>query len=126
MKQRGFGRIVNIASRVALGRGGLTMYGASKAAVIGFTRGWALELARFGITVNCVAPGPIDTPSLAETAPPDSDARKNILAGVPMGRVGLPQEVAAAVCYFAATDAGFTTGQTLYVCGGATVGLAGI
>lgn len=126
MRQRGWGRIVNIASRTALGKTGRTVYGATKAALIGMTRTWALELAGNGITVNAVSPGPIDTELFRATNPPDSPATRAIIAGVPVGRLGRPEEVAAAVTFLASEEAGFITGQTLSVCGGLTVGYVGM
>jgi NAD(P)-dependent dehydrogenase (short-subunit alcohol dehydrogenase family) len=126
MKKRRYGRIVNVASRSALGRQGLTAYGATKAAVIGFTRGWALELVDSGITVNCVAPGSVATQMLARNFPPGSAARKKMLSWIPMGRPAEPREVAFAIAHFASAEAGYTTGQVLYVCGGADLGLSRI
>jgi NAD(P)-dependent dehydrogenase (short-subunit alcohol dehydrogenase family) len=123
MKERKYGRIVNVSSRSALGKVGLTIYGATKAAVIGFTRGWALELATTGITVNSVAPGPIETAMFAHNFPLGTPGRQMIQNEVAMRRFGKPEEVAAAIAYFASPQAGFTTGQVLYVCGGATIGL---
>ncbi|MSP87449.1 MAG: SDR family oxidoreductase [Alphaproteobacteria bacterium] len=126
MRRRGWGRVVNIASRTALGKTGRTVYGATKAALIGMTRTWALELARDGITVNAVSPGPIDTELFRSTNPPDSPTTRTIMADIPAGRLGRPEEVAAAVTFLASEDAGFITGQTLSVCGGLTVGYAGM
>ena len=123
MKRKGFGRIVNIGSRGALGKVGRSGYGATKGAIASFTRNWALELAEHNITVNCVAPGPIETELFRRSNPPDDPRTRAILDGVPLKRVGQPREVAAAVAYFLSEDAGFTTGQVLYVCGGLTVGL---
>jgi 3-oxoacyl-[acyl-carrier protein] reductase len=126
MKARRYGRIVNVASRAALGRQGLTSYGATKAAVIGFTRGWALELVNTGITVNCVAPGSVETEMLARNFPPGSTGRKKMLSWIPMGRPADPREIAFAIAHFASPQAGYTTGQVLYVCGGADLGLSPI
>lgn len=124
MKARRYGRIVNVASRSALGKSGLTSYGATKAAVIGFTRGWALEFVSTGITVNCVAPGSVETEMLARNFPPGSAARDRMLNEIPMKRAGEPGEIACAIAYFASRDAGYTTGQVLYVCGGADIGFS--
>ncbi len=124
MREAGFGRIVLIGSRAALGKAGRGVYGASKAALAGLARSFALELARDGVTVNCVAPGPIDTELFAINQPPGSAGRARIEATIPVGRLGAPGEVAAAVAYFLSPDAGFTTGQTLQVCGGLSVGSA--
>lgn len=123
MKAKGRGRIVNVGSRAALGKVGRGIYAASKAGLVGFTRTWAIELAPFGITVNCVAPGPTATEMFRKGNPPDAPATKAIIDSIPLKRMGEPEEVAAAVEYFLQDDAGFTTGQVLYVDGGITVGL---
>lgn len=114
-------RIVNISSRSLLGRYQGSVYSAAKAALVGFTRSWALELAQKGITVNCVAPGPIETEMFRQNNPPGSPRTEAMLAGIPMRRLGRPDEVAAAVDYFLSDAASFTTGQTLFVCGGASI-----
>lgn len=114
-------RIVNISSRSLLGRFQGSVYSAAKAALVGFTRSWALELAQKGITVNCVAPGPIETEMFRQNNPPGSPRTEAMLAGIPMRRLGQPEEVAAAVDYFLSDAASFTTGQTLFVCGGASI-----
>lgn len=121
MLEAGAGRIVNIASRSLLGRPGATSYAGAKAALVGFTRTWALELAARGVTVNCVAPGPVETEMFRRNNPPDAPHTQALLSAVPMGRMGQPAEVAAAIDYFLSAAAGFTTGQTLFVCGGASV-----
>ncbi|MEO7243786.1 MAG: SDR family oxidoreductase, partial [Rubrivivax sp.] len=115
------GRIVNIASRSLLGRVEGSMYAAAKAALVGFTRSWALELAAEGVTVNCVAPGPVATEMFEHNNPPGDPRRDRLLGAVPMRRLGSPAEVAAAVAFFLSAEAGFTTGQTLFVCGGASI-----
>ena len=115
------GRIVNIASRSLLGRVEGSVYSAAKAALVGFTRSWALELAQHGVTVNCVAPGPVATEMFDRNNPPGSARRQALLEAVPMRRMGLPDEIAAAVCFFLGAGAAFTTGQTLFVCGGASI-----
>jgi 3-oxoacyl-[acyl-carrier protein] reductase len=115
------GRIVNIASRSLLGRVDGSVYAAAKAALVGFTRSWALELAQHGVTVNCVAPGPVATEMFDQNNPPGSPRRQSLLDAVPMRRMGMPGEVAAAVGYFLSDGAAFTTGQTLFVCGGASI-----
>lgn len=122
MKAAGFGRIVTLGSRAALGKSTRVSYSSSKAAVTGLTRSLSLELAPDGITVNGVAPGPIDTEMFATDQPPGSPAREALLARVPLKRMGTSEEVAAAVAYLASDEAGFTTGQMLHVCGGLSVG----
>ena len=123
MKQQGFGRILNIVSRAALGKGLRTSYAGSKGALISATRVWALELARHGITVNAIGPGPIETELFRQANPPDSPVTRQIREGIPVGRLGQPEDIAAAAAYFLSEGAGFVTGQTLYVCGGMTIGV---
>jgi 3-oxoacyl-[acyl-carrier protein] reductase len=122
MKAARFGRIVNISSRAALGKELRTAYAAGKAALHGFTRTWALELARYGITVNAVGPGPIDTPIFRAANPADSPRTKAIIDAIPVRRMGTPADIAHAVAFFLEEASGFITGQVLYACGGMTVG----
>lgn len=122
MREAGFGRIVNIASRAALGKGLRTAYSATKAGLQGMTRTWALEEGKQGITVNAVAPGPIATELFMNANPAESERTKAIVNSIPVGRMGTPDDVAHAAAFLLSTDAGFITGQTLYVCGGMTVG----
>jgi NAD(P)-dependent dehydrogenase (short-subunit alcohol dehydrogenase family) len=122
MREKQFGRIVNIATRAVLGRVKRTAYAAAKLGLIGATRVWALELAPFGITVNTVAPGPIATEMFKTNMPVGSDEYNRVIAGIPLGRMGTPEEVASAIGYFLDDDAAFVTGQTLFVCGGGSIG----
>ncbi|WP_137181587.1 SDR family oxidoreductase [Roseomonas sp. AR75] len=124
MRDAGFGRIVNIASRAALGKELRTAYAASKAGLIGLTRTWALELAAQGITVNAIGPGPIATDLFRRANPDNSPKTRAIIEGVPVKRLGTPEDIAHAASYLLDDRSGFVTGQTLYVCGGLTVGLA--
>ena len=124
MRAEGCGRIVNIGSRAALGKRERTIYSTTKAGVIGMTRTWALELARDGITVNAIAPGPIATEFFQAVNDEESEATQKLLAGIPVGRIGRPEDVAHAVAYFMDPRGGYVTGQTHYVCGGITIGAA--
>ncbi|KJK03135.1 3-oxoacyl-ACP reductase [Pseudomonas sp. 21] len=115
MIEQGFGRIVNISSRAWLGGFGQANYSAAKGGVISLTRTLAIELAKHGITANAIAPGAIDTPILA---PLSDEQRAKIMATIPVGRIGKPEDIAHAVLMFADPKASYITGQTLYVCGG--------
>jgi 3-oxoacyl-[acyl-carrier protein] reductase len=122
MKQRHFGRIVLIASRAALGAATRTAYSATKSGMFGMARTWALETAAHGITVNVVAPGPVETDMFHEVIPQGSPKVDQLARSIPVGRIGRPDDVARAVMFFASRDSDFITGQALYVCGGASIG----
>ena len=126
MRAQGYGRIVNICSRVTLGKQKRTAYAASKAGLLGMTRTWALELAPQGITVNAIGPGPIATELFTNVNPPDAPQTKRIIETIPVQRLGKPEEIAHATAHFLHELGGFTTGQILYICGGMTVGLADV
>jgi 3-oxoacyl-[acyl-carrier protein] reductase len=116
MMKRRWGRIIGITSVVgATGNPGQANYAASKAGMIGMTKALAAEVASRGITVNCVAPGFIDT---AMTAVLTEEQNQRIAGNVPAGRLGVSAEIAAAVVYFASEEAAYTTGATLHVNGG--------
>ncbi|MCL2106629.1 MAG: 3-oxoacyl-ACP reductase FabG [Oscillospiraceae bacterium] len=116
MVRQKYGRIVNISSMWGVsGASCEVAYSAAKAAVAGMTKALARELAPSGVTVNCVAPGVIDTPMNAHLSPAELCSLR---AETPLGRLGTPEDVAAAVQYFASGEAGFCTGQILLVDGG--------
>lgn len=125
MRDLGFGRIVNIASRAALGKEFRTSYAGSKGALISATRVWALELGKYGITVNAIGPGPVETELFKHANPPGSERTQRLIENIPVGRIGQPSDIAAAADYFLSDQAGYVTGQALYVCGGMSVGDAG-
>ena len=115
MKKR-FGRIISITSIVgATGNAGQTNYAASKAGLVGFSKSLAQEVASRNITVNCVAPGFIET---AMTEALGDEQKQKLLGGIPLGRMGTGEEIAAAVVYLASSEAGYVTGETLHVNGG--------
>ena len=121
MKARKEGRIVNICSRVTHGGLNRTSYSAAKSALVGCTKTWALELAPYGITVNAVSPGPIDTELFRSGHPAGGEEEKKALSSIPMGRFGTPSDVAAAVTFLLGDDAGFITGQVIGIDGGGSV-----
>lgn len=119
MMQRGGGKIVNIASDAGrVGSLGETVYSAAKGGLIAFTKSLARETARHGINVNCVCPGPTDTPLMAAVPDKVKDA---LIKAIPFRRLGKPEEVAAAVAFFAGEQASYITGQVLSVSGGLTM-----
>jgi 3-oxoacyl-[acyl-carrier protein] reductase len=123
MKAQHFGRVILISTRAVLGLANRTVYSATKAAMLGMARTWALELGAHGITANVIAPGPIEaTDVFHDIIPRDSPKLPAIIEAIPVKRLGRPEDVARAVMFFAAPDAGFVTGQTLFVCGGTSVG----
>jgi 2-hydroxycyclohexanecarboxyl-CoA dehydrogenase len=123
MQRRGRGAIINVASEAGrVGSQGSVVYSAAKGGVIAFTRAVARESSRFGVRVNAVAPGPIDTP-LLNAAPEQlgeigERLKAGMIAATSMRRIGQPEEVAAAIAFLASDDASFVTGQTINVSGG--------
>jgi len=116
MIRRGHGRVIGVASVVAItGNAGQANYAAAKAAMIGMSKSVAAEIAGRGITVNCIAPGAIAT---AMTEKLTAEQRARLLGAIPAGRFGAPEDVAAAVIFLASPEAGYITGQTLHVNGG--------
>ena len=123
MRAARFGRIVLISSRAALGLATRSAYSATKVGLIGLARTWALELGPDGITVNAVAPGPIaGTAMFREVLPPGDPRIEALAASIPVRRLGQPEDVARAVLFLADAHSGFITGQTLFVCGGTSIG----
>jgi len=124
MTEAGWGRIVNLSSTSALGNRGQANYAAAKAGIQGFTKTLALELGRFGVTANAIAPGFIETEMTTATAErmgvPFEDFKAGAAAQIPVARTGTPNDIAHAVSFFASEGAGFVSGQVLYVAGGPT------
>lgn len=123
MQERGSGRIVNVASEAGrVGSQGSSVYSAAKAGVIGFTKAVARESARFGVSCNAIAPGPIETPLLMSAPEQLGELGERLVEGMvgstAMRRIGRPDEVAAAVAFLASDDAAYITGETLGVSGG--------
>jgi 3-oxoacyl-[acyl-carrier protein] reductase len=122
MVERGYGRIVNVSSTSALGNRGQANYSAAKAGVVGLTKTLAIELGRYGVTVNAVAPGFIETEMTRATAARlglDFESFvEEVVKEIPVGRGGWPEDVAAAILYLASEEAAFVSGQVLYVAGG--------
>jgi 3-oxoacyl-[acyl-carrier protein] reductase len=122
MVDQKYGRIINISSTSALGNRGQANYAAAKAGLQGFTKTLAIELGRYGITANSVAPGFIETEMTKETAArigiSFDDLIKHSVAGIPVGRSGKPADIANAVAFFADEKSSFVNGQVIYVAGG--------
>jgi 2-hydroxycyclohexanecarboxyl-CoA dehydrogenase len=122
MVERQSGRIVNISSDAGrVGSSGEAVYSACKAGIIGFGKTVAREVARHGITVNAICPGPTDTALLEEVAQGNEKVIESLKRAIPMRRLGLPEDIAGAVVFMVSDDAGFITGQTLSVSGGLTM-----
>ena len=122
MVEQGYGRIVNVSSTSALGNHGQANYSAAKAGLQGFTKTLAIELGRYGVTVNAVAPGFIETEMTREAAArlglDFEEFVEEMVKDIPVGRGGWPEDVAAATLYLASEEASFVSGQVLYVAGG--------
>ncbi len=124
MTAAGWGRIVNLSSTSALGNRGQANYAAAKAGIQGFTKTLAIELGRFGVTVNAIAPGFIETDMIAQTAERMGVTLEEFLVGaakqIPVARTGVPADIAHAASFFVSEGASYTSGQVLYVAGGPT------
>lgn len=122
MIEAGWGRIVNLSSTSALGNRGQANYSAAKAGLQGFTKTLAIELGKFGVTVNAIAPGFIETEMTADTARrigmSFDDFKAAAANTIPVGRVGQPEDIAAMAAFFVREDASFVSGQVVYVAGG--------
>ena len=121
MRRARFGRIVSISLRAIMGKSSRTVYASAKAGLIGMTNTVAIEVGGDGITVNVVVPGPVATELFDNGHPLGSVKRQTVIDGVLVGRVGTPDDIARAVLFFLERDAGFITGQALFVCGGTSV-----
>jgi 3-oxoacyl-[acyl-carrier protein] reductase len=122
MTEAGWGRIVNLSSTSALGNRGQVNYASAKAGLQGFTKTLAIELGKFGVTVNAIAPGFIETEMTAETAArvgvPFEEFKAAAAAQIPVARVGQPEDIAATAAFFVREEASFVSGQVIYVAGG--------
>ncbi len=122
MVEQKYGRIVNLSSTSALGNRGQANYATAKAGLQGFTKTLAIELGRYGITVNAVAPGFVETEMTRATAERMGISFEEFIEGaakqIPVQRIGQPEDIAAALLFFASEEAGFVSGQVLYVAGG--------
>jgi len=119
MMEQEYGRIINISSRAWLGGPGQANYAASKGAVISLTRTLALEMARYGVTANAIAPAIVDTPLFRGLK---DEVQERLVKTIPAKRVGTPGDIGNAALFFAADESSYVTGQTLYVCGGRSLG----
>ena len=123
MREAGWGRIVLMSSRAVVGLAKRTAYASTKAGMLGLARTWALELAPLKVTANVILPGPIaDTEMFDDVVRPGSERASRLASSIPLGRLGRPEDVARAAMFFLDRASGFVTGQTLYVCGGTSVG----
>ena len=122
MKAQNFGRIINMSSRAVVGLPTRTSYAGTKAAIISMTRTWAMELGQYGITVNAIAPGPIVTDMFTEVIPEESEKARALAESIPVKRLGQSDDIARATSFFIDPDNSFITGQTLFVCGGTSLG----
>lgn len=117
MVKKGWGRVINMSSRAHLGNKGQVNYSASKAGVIGLSRSLSMELGKFGVTVNCIAPGVIETPGVT-SLPHYKNLVERVAPTLPIPRLGRPADVAGVAAFLASDDAEYITGETIHVSGG--------
>ncbi len=115
MRDKKYGRVINIGNIDYLGQKGMSNYSAVKSAIFGFTRSLALEVGKEKITVNAVIKGDVSNPNLSE------EASEKLAGSIPVKKLGTPEDVAYAVAYFASDTSKYVTGQTLFVCGGKSI-----
>ncbi|MGE0220441.1 SDR family NAD(P)-dependent oxidoreductase [Mycolicibacterium sp.] len=118
LRRSGTGRVISLTSRAWLGNYGSSNYATSKGAIAGVSRSLALSLAADGVTVNCIAPGFVETP-MSNSLP--ANILERVRRSIPVGRVGRPEDIARTVAFLAAREAGYLTGQTITVCGGRSI-----
>ncbi|MCM3691088.1 SDR family NAD(P)-dependent oxidoreductase [Neobacillus niacini] len=123
MREKMFGRIVNISSRAWLGEVAVSNYAASKGGLVSLTRALAIEFARYGVTVNCIAPGLINTPLIQKQS---EEVKKHLLNGQLTPRIGTPEDIGNTVLFFASEESSYITGQVLHVDGGKSLGARNI
>jgi len=126
MKREGFGRIVNISSELVLGHFNRTGYTAAKAGLHALARTWSYELGTHDITINNIAPGPVETEMFTQRNPVGGEQRRAKIAKIAMGRIGKPEDIAGAVAFFMDEKTSWITGQTLFVDGGSGLGGTGL
>ena len=119
MKENRYGRIINLSSGAYIGNPGQAAYASSKAGVVTLSKVAAQEFSRYNVTVNCIAPGMVETPM---TAGMPKEAFEKIVSSIPLGRVGQPADISHLVAALAAEEAGYITGQTIFIDGGASLG----
>lgn len=123
MMEQKYGKIINLASVAWLGNIGQTNYSASKAGVVGMTRTWALELAKYNINVNAIAPGLIDS-HLTQAIP--AEVKDKFIQRIPLKRIGQPENIANLIAFLASDASSYITGQCIQIDGGLSVGISGI